>query len=293
MAWLAIKLNAGADAAESLADALLEAGALSVSCDDADAGTAAESAQYAEPGLLPPQPWRENIMTALVPADANAQEIVAAAAAICAMPTPSFCVYRVEDEDWVRATQRQFEPMNVATGVWVVPSWCNPPDPRAINISIDPGLAFGTGSHATTRLMLRWIAKILAGGEIVLDYGCGSGILAIAAARLGAREAIGIDIDPQAILAAEENARKNQVATRFFLPGADPDVAVDIVVANILAVPLIVLAPLIIGKGADRIALSGILESQADDVIAAYASAYRLEIADGEEGWVLIAGQSK
>jgi ribosomal protein L11 methyltransferase len=293
MAWLAIKLNAGADAAESLADALLEAGALSVSCDDAEAGTAAESVQYAEPGLPPPQPWRENIITALVPADADAREIVAAAAAICATSPPSFCVSRVEDEDWVRATQRQFEPLNVASGVWIVPSWCQPPDPDAINISIDPGLAFGTGSHATTRLMLRWIAKTLTGGEAVLDYGCGSGILAIAAARLGAREAIGVDIDPQAILAAEDNARKNQVAATFFLPGKDPDTAVDLVVANILAVPLIVLAPLIIAKGADRIALSGVLESQADDVIAAYATAYRLEIADREDGWVLIAGRSK
>jgi ribosomal protein L11 methyltransferase len=290
MAWLAIRLHAEADDADALADALIEAGALSVTCDDADAGTPDEAAQFAEPGLEAPCAWPRNVLTALVPADANAETIVAAAALSCGLATPPYAVAAVMDEDWVRSTQAQFEPIRVADKLWIVPSWCEPPDPAGVNIAIDPGLAFGTGSHPTTLLMLRWLAHTLKGGETLLDYGCGSGILAIVAARLGARDVIGVDIDPQAILAANDNAAKNGVAVRFFTPDASPDQTAEIVVANILANPLVVLAPLITARCARLVALSGILDAQAAQVIDAYSAHFQLEVSDREDGWVLITG---
>lgn len=293
MPWLAIRLQAQADFADAVGDALIEAGALSVSCDDADAGTRDEAAQFAEPGLEPPRAWRHNVLTALVPIDADPQSIVAAAALSCDIATPAFTVSQVEDEDWVRITQRQFEPMRVAEGLWIVPSWCTSPEPDAINIEIDPGLAFGTGSHATTRLMLRWLSRTLGGGETVLDYGCGSGILAISAARLGAREVAGVDIDPQSLLVADHNASKNRVTASFMLPEALPAKQFDMVVANILAGPLTVLAPQISAHSSNLIALSGILESQRDDVEAAYSGEFELDVPDREDGWILITGRRR
>ncbi len=290
MAWLAIRLYAEAGVAEAIADALIEAGALSVSCDDADAGTPDEAAQFAEPGTGPAQPWRRNLLTALVDQRADPRAIVECAAEACAIPPPSFETSVVEDEDWVRRTQLQFEPIRISDRLWIVPSWCEPPDRGAVNISIDPGLAFGTGSHPTTRLMLRWLARTLKGGESFLDYGCGSGILAIVAARLGARCVTGVDIDPQAISAAQENAAKNEVVARFCTPDAFRAGPSDIVVANILANPLIVLAPLISAQSAGRIALSGILEPQSVEVAAAYAGQFCMEVTDREEGWVLLTG---
>jgi ribosomal protein L11 methyltransferase len=293
MAWLALKLHADASAAEALSDALIEAGALSVTCDDADAGTAAEAAQFGEPGLDVPRVWPRNVLTALVAADADAGAILAEASRICGIAVPASSIAPVEDQDWVRNTQAQFDPIPVADGLWIVPSWCTPPDPSAVNIEIDPGLAFGTGSHPTTLLMLRWLARTLRGGETVLDYGCGSGILAIVAARLGATDVIGIDIDPQAIGAANDNAAKNGVEARFFLPDASPEQTAEIVVANILANPLVVLAPLISARCGHRVALSGILESQAGEVMDAYSAQFKLEVADREDGWVLITGERK
>ncbi len=293
MAWLSIRLHADAHTADALADALIEAGALSVSCDDADAGTSGESAQFAEPGEAPPRAWPRNLLTALVATDADPAAIVSEAAASCGLAVPGFSVVRVEDEDWVRSTQAQFEPIHVADKLWIVPSWCQPPEPGATNIAIDPGLAFGTGSHATTMLMLRWLAATLRGGETVLDYGCGSGILAIVAARLGARDVVGVDIDPQAILAANGNAVKNGVTIRFFTPDASPDQTAEVVVANILANPLIVLAPLITKRCARKLALSGILEAQAEQVIEAYSAHFALKVYDREDGWVLVTGERR
>lgn len=290
MAWLAIKLFADAGVAEALADSLMEAGALSVSCDDADAGTPAEAPQFAEPGANAAQPWKRNVLTAIVPTDCVPDEIVAAASLACGIIPLEFEASVVADEDWVRRTQLQFEPMQITDKLWIVPSWCEPPDPTALNISIDPGLAFGTGSHPTTRLMLRWLAGSIRGGETVLDYGCGSGILAIAASRLGAGNVTGMDIDPQAIIAAQDNASKNGVRVRFSTADSFRAEPSDIVVANILANPLIVLAPLIRSQCTRQLALSGILEPQAQDVAAAYADDFAIEVAGREEGWVLLAG---
>ncbi len=293
MTWLAIRLDAESGTADALSDAMLEAGALSVSCDDADAGTREESAQYGEPGLSPPRAWQRNVLTALIASDGDPAELVAAAAEACGLETPAFRVTTVEDEDWVRSTQSQFEPIPITDTLWIVPSWCVPPDPAAINISIDPGLAFGTGSHPTTRLMLRWLAGALSTADSVLDYGCGSGILAVVAARLGARRVIGVDIDPQALAAAEENAAKNKVDVHFFTPDSMPDLPADIVVANILANPLVVLAPLISANCTRRVALSGILESQSEEVARAYAPHFALEVASREDGWILMTGERR
>lgn len=290
MAWLAIKLQADCDAAEALADALIEAGALSVSVEDAEAGTPDEAAQFAEPGLCAPRPWARNTLTALIEADCAPAGIVGAAANACGIAPPAYTLETIADEDWVRRTQAQFEPIRVADGFWIVPSWCMPPEPDAVNILIDPGLAFGTGSHATTRLVLRWLARTLQPGQSLLDYGCGSGILAIAAARLGASGIVGVDIDPQAVLAAADNATNNSVDVRFCSPDAVPLRPADVVVANILANPLIALAPMIAARCDGRLALSGILEAQAAQVAQAYRPDFALDVTDQEEGWVLLTG---
>lgn len=293
MAWLALSFKAAAEVADAVSDALMEAGALSVSCDDADAGTANEAAQFAEPGEVPPHAWRLNVVTALIEAGSDPRAMLEGAAAICSIPVPAFTVSLVEDEDWVRKTQLQFEPMRVAEALWIVPSWCEPPEPDALNIRIDPGLAFGTGSHPTTRLVLRWLARTVKGGETLLDYGCGSGILAITAARLGAQKVTGIDIDPQALHAAAVNAASNGVRAEFLSPDAASAEPVEVVVANILANPLIVLAPLLTTLSSHRLALSGILESQYHEVAAAYSDKFELETPDVEDGWVLITGSRR
>ena len=293
MAWLAIKLQARFEVAEALADALIDAGAVSVTLEDAEAGTADEAAQYGEPGIAPSHAWPYNILTALVDLDADAETIVAEAARSSGFAPPAYSLEAIEDQDWVRSTQAQFEPIRVTDGLWIVPSWCDPPEPDAINIAIDPGLAFGTGSHATTRLVLRWLASTLKSGETLLDYGCGSGILAIVAACLGAREAVGVDIDPQAVLSARDNAAKNRVAVRFSSPDAIHNLRADVVVANILANPLVMLAPLIATCCVHRLALSGVLESQAQQVLRAYAPHFALEVTDCEEGWILLTGERR
>ena len=180
-----------------------------------------------------------------------------------AQPIPPHEIFPIAEQDWVRQTQAQFGPIEIARGFWIVPSWSAVPDPGALNLRLDPGLAFGTGSHPTTRLCLEWLREHLAGGESVLDYGCGSGILAIAAAKLGADRVMGIDVDPQAVRASAHNARENDVDAAFVEPDALPAATYEVVVANILANPLIVLAPAIAQRvvAGGRIALSGILDA--------------------------------
>ncbi len=293
MAWLAITFQAEARVADAMADALIEAGAISVNVEDRDAGTPDEAAQFGEPGMGSPHAWPQNVLTVLAPIDCHPPSLVGDAARACRIKAPPFTVSRVEDEDWVRKTQLQFEPILVSAGLWIVPTWCTPPEPTALNIRIDPGLAFGTGSHPTTRLVLRWLAQTLQGGESVLDYGCGSGILTIAAARLGAQNALGVDIDSQALLAATHNAAGNDIAARFFLPEDAPTGTFDIVVANILANPLVSLAPTLAARTLGRIALSGILASQRDEVEEAYLPHFEIETTDSEDGWVLLTGKRR
>ena len=299
MPWLSITLEMDGTRAEAVSEALVEAGALSVSMEDAGAGTPAEDAQFGEPDLAAPRPWRLTRLVALAEAGADAAVIVGQAARACGIDSPAFSLGRVEDEDWVRRTQAQFAPIRCAERIWIVPSWHAAPDPGALNIRLDPGLAFGTGSHPTTRLVLAWLERAMQGAEVdpprVLDYGCGSGILALAAARLGAREVAATDLDPQALEATASNARANDLVVRVAAPEALPEGTFDIVVANILANPLVALEPILAARtrAGGRLALSGILAAQASEVIAAYAADFDCARGAAEEGWVLLEGRRK
>ncbi len=294
MSYVALRFDIDGDAADALADALLDAGALSVDSGDPHVGTPAETALYGEPGETADQSWPVTRLTALF---RGAGDIAAALAALAAAGrvVPPYETLPVPEQDWVRATQAQFAPIRIADGLWIVPSWCEAVDPSAINLALDPGLAFGTGSHPTTRLCLRWLARELRAGHSVLDFGCGSGILAIAAARLGAARVVGTDVDPQSLSASRANARRNGVAARF-LPfdrlALDEAKPFDVVVANILANPLVLLAPVLAGhvRSGGRIVLSGILESQGDAVVAAYRRWFNIGVGESEDGWISLTG---
>ena len=292
MAWIAIHFVVPGDRVERMSDALFEGGALSVDAADGHADTAAETPIFGEPGATL-SPWPATRLTALFPAGADATMLVRRALAACGIDGQvELHAGRVDDADWVRLTQDQFQPLRISDRLWVVPTWHTAPDPDAVNVVLDPGVAFGTGSHPTTRLCLAWLARKIAGGERVLDYGCGSGILAIAAMKLGAREAVGVDIDPQAGVAAARNADENRIAARFVAPDAERGGEYDIVVANILSNPLQALAPLLAARvrRGGCLALSGILEPQAQHVAASYASVLHLAPAAVLDGWVLLTG---
>jgi ribosomal protein L11 methyltransferase len=222
--------------------------------------------------------------------------LAAACAAADAPPPQVLDSVEVADTDWVRSTQAQFPPTRISPRLWIVPTWHEPPDPAAVNVRLDPGVAFGTGTHPTTRLCLGWLDAALAPGVSVLDYGCGSGILAVAAALLGAGEVLGTDIDPQAVDAARLNAEANGARARFVLPGELPAERFDVVVANILSNPLKVLAPALLARVAPggTLVLSGVLERQAEEVIGAYAridAEVPLAVWGADEGWVCLAGR--
>ena len=281
------------DLAEPLSDALMEAGALSVDVSDADAGTATERPIFDEPGGAPAPGWARARVSALFTIEAEVPRALAQAFDAAGVPPSSaYEIGRVEDDDWVRRTQAQFTPQEVAPGLWIVPSWHALPDPGATNVVLDPGLAFGTGTHPTTRLVLDFLERTVLGGERVLDYGCGSGILAIAAAKLGAAQVDGVDVDPQALETACANAGRNGIALRATLPEALPAGSYDIVVSNILAQPLIVLAPLLAARTrpGGRIALAGILQAQAAELAAAYAPWFDTGTYGVQDDWALLAG---
>jgi ribosomal protein L11 methyltransferase len=290
MSIAALVLQLGPDEAERLSEALLAAGALSVDLEDALAGTVMERAIFDEPGEQ--SRWSRLRLTALFSTPAEAAQRVSQACAACGIRVPAYETRTLGDEDWVRRSQREFTPIAVSQRLWVVPSWHAPPDPSAVNIVLDPGLAFGTGSHASTRLCLRWLERTVAGGEAVLDYGCGSGVLAIAALKLGAGRAVGVDIDRQAVVVASANALRNGVDAAFFDPDQHLDFSADVVVANILANPLKLLAPVLAGlcRQGGSIALSGLLPHQAEEVRAAYDTWFGLENIEEEEGWISLSG---
>jgi ribosomal protein L11 methyltransferase len=289
MPFIELRFEADGLLAERWADALLEAGALSVDTSDRSAGTPREEPVYA---TAEGATWRNSRMAALFPAEADIGRAIAAAADSVSEPFPAYSIADVADADWVRITQAQFRPIEAAPGLWIVPSWCEPVDPAAINIRLDPGLAFGTGEHPTTRLCLRWLAAHLQPGASVLDYGCGSGILAIAAAKLGAGAVSGVDIDPSAIAASRANAEANRVAVSFGLPDDAPARPADVLLANILAGPLEMLAPLLAQRVADggAIVLSGILDAQADALIAVYKRWFNMQSWARDCGWVALVG---
>ncbi|MDP2640769.1 MAG: 50S ribosomal protein L11 methyltransferase [Betaproteobacteria bacterium] len=293
MAWVSLILRTDARLADELSDALLAQGALSVSVEDANAGTAAEVPVYGEPGMPVKTAWPQSLINALCEQHTDPAQLIAVACTrIGLAQAPDYRVEQVAEQDWVRRSQSQFEPIRISDKLWIVPSWAVAPEPDALNLVLDPGLAFGTGSHPSTRLCLQWLERTIRGGERVLDYGCGCGILAIAALRLGANAALGVDVDPLALLAAQANARRNRVDARFINTETAPDFQADLVVANILANPLILLAPLLAGYTgkAGRVALSGILETQAQEVMAAYAPWFAMRVVDSDGYWALLEG---
>lgn len=295
--------------AETLSDALLLAGVLSVSVEDADSDTDHEIPLYGEPGLEPDVPaWRRNRVVALLPAgqspvDTLEQVRDAGGGNYLAEP---WSVRDVPDQDWVGLTQAQFGPMQIGQRIWIVPSWHrDDPDMQStiittrkdssdiVRIELDPGMAFGTGSHPTTHLCLEWLLDHLNGGQTVLDYGCGSGILAIAAKMMGAGQTFAIDIDEQAVESTRYNSLNNQVDVNAMLPADLPDGQFDVVVANILSSPLKMMAPLLSGRVAagGRLVLSGILDWQADELISAYAPWIELSVWKTRDVWVCLHGR--
>lgn len=293
MPWLSVSIETDCGHAEALADALLEAGALSASIEDADAGTPNETPQFGEPGSVTTPGWERSRVVVLLESDTDAQSLIAASALLAGLDeTPTFSQEVLAEQNWVQLTQSQFDPIRVSERLWIVPSWHQAPDPEALVLVLDPGMAFGTGSHPTTRLCLEWLERTVRPSISILDYGCGSGILAIAAAKLGASEVLGVDIDLQAVNSATSNAERNQVIAHFDDSSKDIKGQFDIVVANILSNPLKALAPAICGhvRPGGQLALSGILAEQAEDLIEAYAPYLPLSIADTREGWVCLAG---
>ena len=304
MAWISVIIKTDSMHVEALSDAMLALGALSTDIHDSAAGTEHEQPLFGEPGEPIGDIWLAPELTALFKGDTDTSAVMRAAAEAVGLPAPpSYHIEYVEEQDWVRVTQSQFNPIRISSRLWVVPSWHEIPDPTAINLILDPGLAFGTGTHPSTQLCLEWLDENLGGGEDVLDYGCGSGILAIAALKMGAHHVVGIDIDPQAVEASRQNARLNQCAETeiaFHTQMAEQTDTecggwADVIVANILANPLIMLAPILThaARPGGRIALSGILAEQAEEVMRAYQQSFDMHIALNREGWVLLAGTRK
>ena len=281
--------------AELLSDALMEHGALSAAIEDALAGTENEQPIFGEPDMPQQQVWQQSLIIALFDEHADDARIIADAAAGIATQQPEYSVETLKEQDWVRLTQSQFDPIKISDRLWITPTWHDAPDARAINLRLDPGLAFGTGSHPTTHLCLQWLDNNLRGGESVLDYGCGSGILTIAALKLGAGSATGVDIDPQAIKASNDNAAQNEVQAAFYLPDGLPQGQFDVVVANILANPLRMLGDMLASRTrtGGRIVLSGILEEQIDEMSAIYAQWFDLAPAIVNNGWASITGAKR
>jgi ribosomal protein L11 methyltransferase len=303
MSWTEIVVEVARNQAESLSDALMEAGALSVSVEDADLGTAAEQPLFGEPGMVLEQAaWERSRVVALVDENSDYAALIAAASEASNLEfVPAYDLRSVAEQDWVRLTQSQFEPIHIGKNIWVVPSWHDAPDPAALILELDPGLAFGTGSHPTTRLCMEWLESNVAAQPSqpsVLDYGCGSGILALVAKKVGADTVIGVDIDPQALQSAEFNSSRNHCQIDYLLPDdfarAYPaGTRFDIVVANILSGPLMLMAPMLASRVAPggALVLSGILAAQAESVIASYAPYIALNIVGQLDGWVALSGK--
>ncbi|WAH58202.1 50S ribosomal protein L11 methyltransferase [Pseudomonas silvicola] len=292
MPWLQVRLAISPEQAETYEDALLEVGAVSVTFMDA------EDQPIFEPELNTTPLWAHTHLLALFEADAEPASVFAHLELLTGAALPEHHAEVIEDQDWERSWMDNFHPMRFGQRLWIVPSWHAAPEPGAVNLLLDPGLAFGTGTHPTTALCLEWLDGQDLKGRSVLDFGCGSGILAIAALLLGAEQAVGTDIDVQALEASRDNARRNGVADAQFplyLPQDLPQVQSDVLVANILAGPLVSLAPQLTGlvKPGGLLALSGILAEQGEEVAAAYAAAFDLDPIANRDGWVRISGRRR
>ncbi len=290
MTFATLVLVVKAEEVDPLSDALLAAGALSVSCEDGRVEPAAETPHFDESGES--VSWARVKLTALCKVQPEAEQLLLRACDLAGIAVPIHELRSVPDEDWVAKSREQFGPIRASEHLWIVPTWRVPPEPDAVNLVLDPGLAFGTGAHPSTRLCLQWLERSIAGGETVLDYGCGSGILTIAALKLGARRAVGVDIDPDAVRTARANARRNDVAGEFLEGCAPLTFTADVVIANILANPLKVLAPMLASRcrHGGQIALSGILSDQASEVESCYSPWIVFAPPAEADGWVCLSG---
>lgn len=289
MSWLQIRLAITPDQAPLYEEALLQLGAVSVTFMDG------EDQPIFEPELGTTPLWRHTHLLALYEDGIDSSVLLHQLQQATCLPLPDHHIECIEDQDWERSWMDNFQPMRFGQRLWIVPSWHQAPAPEAVNLLLDPGLAFGTGTHPTTALCLQWLDGQNIQGCTVLDYGCGSGILAIAALLLGASRATGVDIDPQALQATRDNAQRNGIdepRLSLYFPQDLPNIEADILVANILAGPLIDLAPTLARhtRPGGRLALSGILSEQADDICRAYQTHYRLDPIAEVDGWVRISG---
>jgi ribosomal protein L11 methyltransferase len=299
VAWLLLKIQATEQNADLISDALMDIGALSASIEDANVDTPAEQAIFGEPSsqdiqFPPPGIWQQNIVTAMFDENTDIDQIINALKLTTKTLQFQFSTETIAEQDWVRATQAQFDPIKITDILWIVPTWHTAPNKDAINIVLDPGLAFGTGSHPTTSLCLEWLTQQQNMGS-VLDYGCGSGILAIAAKKLGASRVNGVDIDSQAIVSSNYNAEQNHVEIDFYDANTFTHQTFDIVVANILSSALMVLAPALSKycKTGGKIALSGILLEQKVALLARYSEWFLMDAPKQKDAWILLTGTKR
>lgn len=295
MAWVSLKIEAQDNTADLISDTLMELGALSAIIEDANAETIDEQPIFGEPGDPPPGIWQQNLVSALFDDGVDIDAVMTDLQLQTKLSNLNYTTEIIQEQDWVRATQSQFDPIKITDTLWIVPTWHDSPNPHAINIILDPGLAFGTGSHPTTHLCLAWLTQTVKPEQSVLDYGCGSGILAIAAKKLGAGKVVGVDIDPQAIQSSLYNAEQNTITADFYPASQYQAAEYDIVVANILSSALSVLAPALASscKAGGKIALSGILREQESAVSAIYAEWFDMEAPQYMDSWVLLTGTRK
>ncbi len=296
--FVEVVLTEARERADALSDALLESGALSASIEDADAGSTDEEPLFGEPGAqASANAWNRSRIVALFEQHADIDAALARALDVAGIEEPITCARRnVADANWVSLTQSQFDPIAIGRRLWIVPSWHALPEgaksAEAIVLKLDPGMAFGTGDHATTRLCLSWLEEHMGRGASVIDYGCGSGILAIAAKKLGAGRVVGTDIDEQAVSAARANAAENEVEIAFTSSSTFESEEADVVIANILSNPLKLLAPLLgaLVAPCGHLVLSGILERQWREVAATFAPKIAMDAWRIEDGWVCLVG---
>ncbi len=295
MAWVSLKIEAQDNTADLISDTLMTQGALSTIIEDANADTLDEQPIFGEPGDPPPGIWQQNLVSALFDEGIDVAKLMSDLQQQTKLDNLQYSTEIIQEQDWVRATQSQFDPIKITNNLWIVPTWHSAPNTNAINIVLDPGLAFGTGSHPTTHLCLAWLSQTVSVEDSVLDYGCGSGILAIAAKKLGASNVVGTDIDTQAIQSSVYNAEQNNVIAEFYHASKYQTHEFDIVVANILSSALSVLAPALAKscKTGGKIALSGILKEQALDVSAIYAEWFNMQAPQTMDSWVLLTGIKK
>lgn len=295
MGWVTVTIQAQDDIADLISDTMMSLGALSAVIEDANAETVDEQPIFGEPGDPPPGMWQKNLVSVMFDEGIDVKAMVGALESEAGLSNLKYTTKTIKEQDWVRATQSQFNPIEINDQLWIVPTWHEAVNQTAINIELDPGLAFGTGSHPTTHLCLDWLTQQPLSDQSVLDYGCGSGILAIAAKKLGAAEVVGTDIDLQAIEASHYNAKQNKVAIDFYDAEQYQIKPFDMVVANILSSALSVLAPVLASacKTGGKIALSGILSEQTDQLIDIYSVWFEMDPPKTMDAWVLLTGIKK